>query len=129
MIKQLWSEIDAWLMSNAPDVARSLRPGATKEQLDSLRKALPAGTPEELFEHLACHDGQDFPRPQLFVLEGLIDPVPPLRKRPGSDNYGWGFYTSDVILESRSALEGQVEAGIFKDSTCTSTAFPKFVTP
>lgn len=118
-IAELWSELDAWLKQHAPVIAGSLRPGASREQLDALKQSLPA-VPAEVLEHLGCHDGQD-PWIPMFHIPGLPTPVPPMVEEPGSDNVGFAFFSAEDIEGTCAAMAHQQKQGIHKKTKFTNS--------
>ena len=54
-----WGQIHAWLNAHAPEVAASLRPGATEADLDDAEHQLKVRLPAALRVLYRIHDGQD----------------------------------------------------------------------
>ena len=61
MIDQYWKTIESVLQRELPDVHRTLRPGATEEQIKSIERTIGKVLPPSFRESLAIHDGQDDP--------------------------------------------------------------------
>ena len=58
-ISSLWARFDAWLAAHAPDLATSLRPGATDEQIAATEAVLGVAFPDDVRASYRVHDGQD----------------------------------------------------------------------
>ena len=58
--------VEAWLAKNAPEIAESLRPGASEEQIAELESMLEVTLPPDFREWVALHDGQEEGHPGLF---------------------------------------------------------------
>src|SRR5688572_13123427 len=57
-ITQSWKVIEAWLRENAPDVKRSLRPGATPKAIAELEAKIGTPLPDDVKASYRIHDGQ-----------------------------------------------------------------------
>lgn len=71
-IEESARRVDAWLCANAPEIAESLRPGASEEQLQDLEAALGVELPPDFRRWLAIHDGQEEGYPGLFEGHTLL---------------------------------------------------------
>jgi cell wall assembly regulator SMI1 len=58
-IRQIWSDIEDWLASHAPDVKADLLEGATPEAIRRAEVALGIDFPANVRAGFAIHDGQD----------------------------------------------------------------------
>jgi cell wall assembly regulator SMI1 len=52
-------QIEAWIEQHAPEALENLREPASETELEKLRALLPAETPDELFQLLSVHDGEE----------------------------------------------------------------------
>lgn len=57
-MRDIWDRLEKWLDANAPQVAETLQPGATEEQLGELETLLGTVLPSDLRESLLIHNGQ-----------------------------------------------------------------------
>lgn len=57
-MREIWNRIEQWLRANAPQVAETLQPGATEQQIVELESLLGRTLPADLRESLLIHDGQ-----------------------------------------------------------------------
>lgn len=69
-IAEAWATIERVLAENVPDVAATLRPGASDEDLARLAAAI-GPLPEAFVASLRIHDGQDDPSGLLQVFDYL----------------------------------------------------------
>ncbi|SDH88161.1 SMI1/KNR4 family protein [Agrococcus jejuensis] len=69
-VARAWATIEAVLEAERPDIAASLRPPATDEQLARLA-AVVGDLPDDLVASLRIHDGQDDPAWQLGIHDVL----------------------------------------------------------
>ncbi len=54
----IWTRIETWLDTNAPDIRASLSPGASELAIAEAEKALGVTLPEDVKESYRVHDGQ-----------------------------------------------------------------------
>lgn len=57
-MKEIWRRLESWYRDYAPEVAASLKAGATEAQLARLEKRLGRRLPEDFRESYKLHDGQ-----------------------------------------------------------------------
>ena len=55
---QIWDRIDAWLDTNAPDVKKSLNPGATDKDIADAEADLGVSLPDDVKASYKIHNGQ-----------------------------------------------------------------------
>ncbi len=61
-----WDSIDDWISRNAPGVARRLRPGAARAEIEALEHALGVTLPGDLVLAYEAHDGAERDARALF---------------------------------------------------------------
>jgi hypothetical protein len=62
----VWPRIERWLAAHAPDLAASLRPGATADAIDALERDLAIALPPDVRAAWLVHDGQARGAPPLY---------------------------------------------------------------
>jgi cell wall assembly regulator SMI1 len=76
-----WAQIEAWLAENAPDVAKSLLPGAKDADFDAVEKTTGVRLDRAARNALARHNGQDSFGPPLVGDWLLLGTSEMLRQR------------------------------------------------
>lgn len=100
MIKATWDRIHTWLAKNAPVVRASLRPPATRQQIQDAEKALGVRFPDEVRQCYLIHDGQD----------------PDHRGYPPAFLHGWEWLRLERIVDEYNVWKDLVEGGDFEDA-------------
>ncbi len=59
IIKDIWDRIEAWLGTNAPEMLSSLRPGATRDDIQAAEVTLCVTFPDDMVSSYLVHDGQE----------------------------------------------------------------------
>jgi len=59
MVEDVWRRIEVWLEINAPEMLRSLRPGATLDAIRAAEATLDVTFPDDLVASYLVHDGQE----------------------------------------------------------------------
>jgi len=65
-------QIQAWIQIHAPDALENLRGPVSPGQLNELRATLPAETPDDLFQLLALHDGEEMDSWQSILPDSML---------------------------------------------------------
>jgi cell wall assembly regulator SMI1 len=72
-VNAAWKRIETWLAKHAPTGRRSLRPPATRKQIDAAQRRMSVAFPADLVASLRRHDGVTSPG---FTLPLFYDPMP-----------------------------------------------------
>lgn len=102
----LWTRLESWLSSNAPELVDQLRPGADADALASLEHELGVTLPDDVRASLAVHDGTE-------ESAGLVG--------------GWDLLPVEIIASEARLMRGMVEDGAFGEAT--ANAHPKLAGP
>lgn len=68
-MKCLWDRLHVWLLSHAPPLLASLRPGATEEAIRAAERALGFRLPDDVKSCYRIHDGQELAVGTAFPLD------------------------------------------------------------
>lgn len=71
-VEEAWSRIEDWSQEHAPDINRSLRKGATEEEICNFEEKLGQKLPDSFRRSLKVHDGQVFRNPDADILAWLF---------------------------------------------------------
>ncbi len=104
-MKDLWTRLESWLSSNAPDLVDQLRPGADEQALSAVEQDLGLKLPDDLRASLAVHDGTE-------ECAGLIG--------------GWDLLPAEFIASEARLMRGMVDDGSFGEAT--ADPHPKLAT-
>jgi cell wall assembly regulator SMI1 len=71
-MREIWDKIESQLRRTAPDLLRSLNPGASAASIDAAEKSLGITFPQDVRESYLIHDGQTDDAPNLFDTWSLL---------------------------------------------------------
>jgi cell wall assembly regulator SMI1 len=97
-MKAIWDRIHVWLSANAPEVLKSLRPGATDEQLRAAEAEMGVALPDDVKACYRIHDGQRCKKGEMW---------------PPTFLYGLEWETLSDILNLWRGMKGLVDDGTF----------------
>lgn len=71
-MEKLWKRLERWLSAHAPSILKTLRKGATPNQIAEAEKVLQEELPKEYIEFYSIHDGQKHPADVVSSSGGLF---------------------------------------------------------
>lgn len=98
-VNTIWKKIESWLSHNAPPVLRSLRGGATEQEIASVEAAIGHTFPSDYRESLLIHEGQELD--QFGCSPGFV--------------YGLNLYPLSKVLFGRKMINDLLRTGLGHD--------------
>ncbi|MGI4789408.1 MAG: SMI1/KNR4 family protein [Janthinobacterium lividum] len=95
-----WQRIEDWLGENAPEIAKSLRPGASNEKIRATERTLGLSFPDDFCDSYRCHDGQETNAFGVTVCGGFVE--------------GGDFLSLTSITDHWQGWKGVLDAGTFE---------------